>query len=185
MNSKAIQLPLSRSEAALLRAGDVCSLTGPIYTLRDAGHMRLLEELEKRACLPYGLEGQTIFYAGPSPARAGRPFGAIGPTTASRMDFAAPKLYQAGIVATIGKGKRSEDVRRACIENSSLYFVTTGGAAAFLAKCIESSSTLAYHELGTEALRKIEVSHFPVFVGIDSLGNDIYTRDSGFDRAFL
>lgn len=177
MNSEHVQLPLDTEVLGRLRAGDVCSLTGPMFTLRDAGHIKMLEELEGRDSLPYGLEGQTLFYAGPTPERAGRPFGAIGPTTASRMDFAAPTLYRAGIAATIGKGKRSEAVRQACIETGSVYFVATGGAAAFLAKCVETSVTLAYHGLGTEALRKIEVRDFPVFVGIDSLGNDIYSRD--------
>ena len=178
MSSKHIRLPFDLAILEKLRCGDVLSLSGTVYTLRDAGHARLLKELDKQGGLPYGLTGQTIFYAGPTPERAGRPFGAIGPTTASRMDFAAPQLHRAGIVATIGKGKRSEELRRACIETSSVYLVATGGAAAFLAKCVESSSTLAYHELGTEALRKIEVVDFPVFVGIDCLGNDIYSPDA-------
>lgn len=176
MNSKRLTLPLCKEGLAELKAGDVCYLSGVMYTLRDAGHARLLDEMANSEKLPYELEGQTIFYAGPTPARAGRPFGAIGPTTASRMDFAAPALYRSGIVATIGKGKRSEEVRTTCEETGSVYFISTGGAAAFLAKCIESSQTLAYHELGTEALRKIEVVDFPVFVGIDTRGNDIYSR---------
>lgn len=175
MNSKQVQLPFDPEVLATFRAGDVLSLSGPLFTLRDAGHACLLEEIEEQGSLPYGLSGHTIFYAGPTPERAGRPFGAIGPTTASRMDFAAPVLHRAGIVATIGKGKRSEELRRACIDTCSVYLVATGGAAAFLAKCIESSFTLAYHELGTEALRRIEVVDFPVFVGIDCLGNDIYS----------
>ncbi|WP_139653488.1 FumA C-terminus/TtdB family hydratase beta subunit [Raoultibacter phocaeensis] len=175
MSSKNLSLPLSKEEAATLRAGDACTLTGPMYTLRDAGHIRLLAELEEQGELPYGLAGQTIFYAGPTPPAAGRPFGAVGPTTASRMDFAAPDLYRAGIVATIGKGARSADVREACRETGSVYFVACGGAAAFLARCVESSETLAYDELGTEALRRIEVAGFPVFVGLDASGNDIYS----------
>ena len=106
-----------------------------------------------------------------------RPFGAIGPTTASRMDFAAPRLMDCGLAATVGKGHRSEAVRQACIDNGAVYFVAVGGAAAFLAKCIESCETLAYDDLGTEALRKIIVSDFPVFVGIDTMGEDIYSLD--------
>lgn len=176
MSSKHLQLPFSKENIIDLRAGEVCLLTGPLFTLRDAGHARLLEELARQESLPYDLCGQTIFYAGPTPSAAGRPFGAVGPTTASRMDFATPILYGAGIAATIGKGKRSEAVRAACKEFGSVYLVATGGAAAFLAKCVESSTTLAYDELGTEALRKIEVVDFPVFVGIDVLGNDIYSR---------
>lgn len=196
-----LSFPLSdRAVLRELRAGDACLLTGALFTLRDAGHVRLLEELDRangeadaRATgfagttatesaiavtaadvLPYGLAGQALFYAGPTPAHAGRPFGAIGPTTASRMDFAAPRLYDAGIVATVGKGVRSREVRDACVRNGSVYFVAVGGAAAYLAKCVTSTRTLAYDDLGTEALRRIEVVDFPVFVGIDAHGNDVY-----------
>ena len=171
-----LELPLDRNSIAQLRAGDACLLTGPLYTLRDAGHMRLLQEMDA-SCddkLPYGLDGQAVFYAGPTPPAAGRPFGAIGPTTSSRMDFAAPRLHDAGVVATIGKGVRSQAVKDACVRNGAVYFVTVGGAAAYLAKCVKESETLAYDDLGTEALRRVMVSAFPVFVGIDVLGNDIY-----------
>ncbi|MGN0302166.1 MAG: FumA C-terminus/TtdB family hydratase beta subunit [Anaerotardibacter sp.] len=174
MNSKKISLPLSRIDARSLKAGDLCYLTGTLFVLRDAGHMRLLEEIGHDQSLPYGLSGQIIFYAGPTPAAAGRPFGSIGPTTSSRMDFAAPKLYEMGIVGTIGKGYRSEEVRNACVEYSSVYFVAPGGAAALLAKCVTSAEVVAYDDLGTEALRKITVKDFPVFVGIDTSGDDIY-----------
>ena len=179
-NPRKLELPLDREQLRSLRAGDSCLLTGPMYTLRDAGHMRLLEELDAQGqdMLPYGLEGQTIFYAGPTPSSAGRPFGAIGPTTASRMDFAAPRLHDAGIAATVGKGTRSQAVKDACIRNGAVYFVTVGGAAAYLAKCITSEEVLAYDDLGTEALRRIEVVDFPVFVGFDVQGSDIYeTRE--------
>lgn len=172
-----LTLPLNPEEAKELRAGQACLLSGPLFTLRDAGHQRLLAEMGDSKELPYGLTGQTIFYAGPTPSAAGRPFGAIGPTTASRMDFAAPRLMDCGLVATVGKGHRSEAVRQACIDNDAVYFVAVGGAAAFLAKCIESCETLAYDDLGTEALRKIIVSDFPVFVGIDTMGEDIYSLD--------
>lgn len=182
MNSASSQprklaLPLDRNELATLRAGDACELTGPLYTLRDAGHIRLLAEMdETENQLPYGLEGQAIFYAGPTPPAAGRPFGAIGPTTASRMDFAAPRLYAAGIAATVGKGVRDAAVHQACIDYGCVYFVTVGGAAAYLAKCVKNSQVVAYDDLGTEALRRIDVVDFPVFVGIDVHGDDIYNR---------
>ena len=171
-----LTLPLDRTDLKGLQAGDACLLTGPLFTLRDAGHIRLLEELDAANCddLPYGLDGQAIFYAGPTPAAAGRPFGAIGPTTASRMDFAAPRLHDAGIAATVGKGVRSDEVRKACMRNKAVYFVCVGGAAAYLAKCVTASTTLAYDDFGTEALRRIEVVDFPVFVGIDVHGNDVY-----------
>lgn len=172
-----ITLPLDREQIKTLKAGQACLLTGPLYTLRDAGHQRLLDEMGESTTLPYGLEGQIIFYAGPTPSAAGRPFGAIGPTTASRMDFAAPHLMDCGIVATVGKGTRSEVVRKACMKNQGVYFVAVGGAAAYLAKCVTSCETLAYDDLGTEALRKIEVTDFPVFVGIDVEGNNIYSLD--------
>lgn len=175
--SISLTLPLDQEVLKTLKAGQACMLTGPLFTLRDAGHQRLLEEMGKDKKLPYGLCGQAIFYAGPTPEAAGRPFGAIGPTTASRMDFAAPHLMDCGIVATVGKGTRSEAVRQACIDNQGVYFVAVGGAAAYLAKCVESCETLAYADLGTEALRKIEVTNFPVFVGIDVAGNSIYTLD--------
>ena len=173
---KKLKLPLDRDQIRTLKVGDYCLLTGAMYTLRDAGHMRLLEELDAQGCdtLPYSLDGQTIFYAGPTPSSAGRPFGAIGPTTASRMDFAAPRLHDAGIAATVGKGTRSQTVKDACVRNGAVYFVTVGGAAAYLAKCITSEEVLAYDDLGTEALRRIEVVDFPVFVGIDVQGSDIY-----------
>ena len=174
IDGRRIALPVNRAQLSALQAGDVCLLTGDMYTLRDAGHIRLLAELEEQGSLPYGLEGQIIFYAGPTPAAAGRPFGAIGPTTASRMDFATPALLRAGVVATVGKGDRSDAVIKACIETGSVYFAAVGGAAAFLAKCVDSSETLGYDDLGTEALRRIHVTDFPVFVAVDAQGNDIY-----------
>lgn len=175
-----LQLPLNKDELAQLHVGDSCLLTGYLYALRDAGHIRLLAEMNKNpeAPLPYELEGQAIFYVGPTPERsqAERPFGAAGPTTSSRMDFATPLLYDKGIVATIGKGVRSEEVHEACVRNGAIYFVTVGGAAAYLAKCVQTSEVIAYDDLGTEALRRLYVVDFPVFVGIDTCGNDIYTR---------
>ena len=174
LHSRALKLPLEKEVLATLRAGDACTLSGEMYTLRDAGHIRLLAELEEQGSLPYGLTGATIFYAGPTPPAAGRPFGAVGPTTASRMDFAAPVLYRAGIVATVGKGVRSDEVVRACQETGSVYFVATGGVAALLAQCVISGETVAYDDLGTEALRRIEVCDFPVFVGLDTQGGCIY-----------
>lgn len=169
-----LQLPLTRDALRGLRAGDACVLSGEMYMLRDAGHIRLLAELEEQGSLPYGLEGATIFYAGPSPAAAGRPFGAVGPTTSSRMDFAAPTLHRAGVVATVGKGVRSAEVTRACKETGSVYFVATGGAAALLAQRVVSGEVVAYEDLGTESLRRIEVRDLPLFVGIDTEGACIY-----------
>lgn len=171
---KKMQLPFDRAELAELQAGDALLLSGPIFTSRDAGHVRLMEALDKTGELPYDLAGQALFYAGPSPASAGRPLGSVGPTTSSRMDFAAPRLYRAGIVATIGKGTRSEEVKQACIDTGSVYLAAVGGSAALLAKCVVSAETVAWDDLGTEALRKLELVDFPCFVALDTRGNDVY-----------
>ena len=170
-----LDLPFEKEALAQLHAGDSCLLTGPLYALRDAGHLRLMAELDRNdGVLPYGLAGQAIFYAGPTPEIADRPFGAVGPTTASRMDFATPALLDAGVCATIGKGRRSQAVKDACVRTGSVYFTATGGAAALLAKQVKSAELVAYGDLGTEALRRIEVVDFPVFVGVDAQGNDVY-----------
>lgn len=171
-----LTLPLAKDEAASLRAGDALLLSGPVFTSRDAGHVRLLAALEEEGRLPFDLEGQTLFYAGPTPASAGRPLGAVGPTTSGRMDFAAPALYRAGIVATIGKGSRDPEVAQACMETGSVYLCAVGGSAALLAKCVVSAETIAYDDLGTEALRRLELRDFPCFVALDVLGNDVYAQ---------
>jgi tartrate/fumarate subfamily iron-sulfur-dependent hydro-lyase beta chain len=171
-----IQLPATRESLAPLRAGDEVALTGPVFTARDATHARLLQALEHEGSLPFGLEGQTLFYAGPTPAAAGRPAGAVGPTTAKRMDAATPDLLRAGIVATIGKGARSEAVRDACVESGSVYFAAVGGAAAYLARHVVSAQPVAWDDLGTEALVRMELRDFPVFVAIDALGSDLYAQ---------
>lgn len=169
-----LTLPLDKERLASLSCGDKVLLTGQMYTMRDAGHKRCLEMLQKDKTLPFGLYGQTLFYAGPTGPTAKRPFGAIGPTTASRMDFATPSLMKAGIVASIGKGKRSKAVRQACIDTGGIYFAAIGGIAALLAEHVIMSEIIAWEDLGTEALRRIQVEKFPVFVGIDTKGKCIY-----------
>jgi len=171
----AIELPVSRATLALLHAGDEVRLYGPVYTARDAGHERLLAALEREGELPFGLAGQTLFYAGPTPPAAGRPVGSVGPTTAKRMDAATPALLRAGIVATIGKGGRAEEVRLACAETGSVYFAAVGGAAALLARHVVAAEPVAWDDLGTEALVRMTLDGFPVFVAIDAEGNDLYT----------
>lgn len=173
---KTIELnaPFSNDDLARLSSGDAVSITGYLYTMRDAGHARCLKHLQESGELPFGLQGQALFYAGPTPATPTRPFGAIGPTTASRMDFATPALMDAGIVATIGKGKRAESVREACVRNGGIYFAAIGGVAALLAECVKSSETIAWDDLGTEALRRIFVEGFPAYVDIDVHGNRLY-----------
>lgn len=178
-----IDLPASREELAGLRTGDEVRLHGPVFTARDATHERILAELKRDGRLPYGLEGQTLFYAGPSPAKAGRPAGAVGPTTAKRMDFATPDVMRAGIVATIGKGGRADSVREACRGTGGVYFAALGGAAALLATFVTSAETVAYPELGTEALVRMVLDGFPAFVAIDTEGGDLYADAPGFWRA--
>lgn len=167
-------LPANREKLAELRIGQEVHLTGAVFTSRDAGHERMLAALRKTGELPFGLAGETIFYAGPTPPAAGRPLGSVGPTTASRMDFATPELMDAGLAACIGKGKRSQAVIDACVRNRCVYFAAVGGIAALLAKHVTKSETVAWDDLGTEALRRIELIDFPVFVAVDSQGGDLY-----------
>jgi len=169
-----ITLPLSPGDSRRLRAGDAVRLSGPVYTARDATHERLVAELRRGVSLPFGLSGQVLFYAGPAPAAAGRPVGAVGPTTASRMDAYTPELLAAGVAASIGKGPRSAAVRDACVEHGAVYFIAVGGAAALLATHVTAAETIAYPELGPEALMRLELEGFPAFVGIDVFGSDIH-----------
>lgn len=168
-----LTLPLTRAAVADLEAGDEVLLSGPVYTMRDAGHERALQCLKDTGRLPFNLEGATLFYAGPTPA-AGRPLGSVGPTTASRMDFATPQLFEAGIVAAIGKGKRSPEVVRSCQETGSIYLCTVGGIAALLAKSVTESELVGWEDLGTEALRKLTLKDFPTYVAVDTKGGDLY-----------
>lgn len=169
-----LTLPLSPAERARLSVGDAVLLSGPAYTMRDAGHARALAALRETGALPFDLAGQTLFYAGPTPAAAGRPLGSVGPTTASRMDFATPALMDAGIAACIGKGKRTPEVVEACRRTGAVYFAAVGGIAALLAKHVVASELVAWEDLGTEALRRIEFDRFPCFVAIDAAGRDLY-----------
>ena len=169
-----INAPLDAQTARELRAGDYVYITGAIYTARDAAHLRMDKALNRGEQLPVSLENNIIYYMGPSPAREGRPIGSAGPTTASRMDKYAPKLLDLGLGAMIGKGNRSQAVKEAIVRNGAVYFAAVGGAGALLSKSILSSEVVAYDDLGTEAIRRLEVKDFPVIVVIDSLGNNLY-----------
>jgi fumarate hydratase subunit beta len=169
-----VELPVSRATLARLAAGDEVRLSGPVYTARDAGHERLLVALAETGTLPFGLAGQTLFYAGPTPAVDNYPAGSVGPTTAKRMDAATPTLLRAGIVAAVGKGSRSEEVRAAFAETGSVYFAAVGGAAALLGAHVIAAEPVAWPELGTEALVRLTLADFPVFVAIDATGEDLY-----------
>ncbi len=169
-----ISVPLTDEVAGSLRAGDYVYLTGVIYTARDAAHKRMYEALEQGKELPFDMRNNVIYYMGPSPAREGRPIGSAGPTTASRMDKYAPALLDLGLKGMIGKGKRNQAVKDAVVRNGAVYFAAVGGAGALLSRSIISSEVIAYDDLGTEAIRKLEVKDFPVIVVMDSVGNDLY-----------
>lgn len=169
-----ITAPYDEQRTKELHSGDYVYITGTIYTARDAAHKRMYEALKEGKELPFAVKNNIIYYMGPSPAREGRPIGSAGPTTASRMDKYAPSLLDLGLKGMIGKGKRSEEVKQAVIRNSAVYFAAVGGAGALLSKSIISSEVIAYDDLGTEAIRKLEVEKFPVIVVIDSEGNNLY-----------
>ena len=171
---KHITAPISDEDAKELRAGDYVYITGTIYTARDAAHKRMAEALAAGEPLPIDMKNNIIYYMGPSPAREGRPIGSAGPTTASRMDKYAPDLLDLGLKGMIGKGKRSKAVIDAIVRNGAVYFAAVGGAGAILSKCIKKSTVIAYDDLGTEAIRELEVENFPVVVVIDSEGNNLY-----------
>lgn len=172
--TKSLNVPLTQEEKEDLKNGDFVYLTGTIYTARDAAHKRMFECIEKGEELPIDIKGQFIYYMGPSPAREGRPIGSAGPTTSGRMDKYTPKLLELGLGGMIGKGKRTPEVLNAIKENKSIYFAAIGGAGALLSKAIIKSEVVAYEDLGTEAIRKLEVKDFPVIVVADSTGTMLY-----------
>lgn len=172
--NKHVNVPLADEAAVSLRVGDYVYLTGTIYTARDAAHKRMQEALDRGESLPLDVKNNVIYYMGPSPARNGRPIGSAGPTTASRMDKYAPALLDLGLKGMIGKGKRSQGVKDAVVRNGAVYFAAVGGAGALLSRSIISSEVIAYDDLGTEAIRRLEVKDFPVIVVMDAEGNDLY-----------
>ncbi len=169
-----LQTPLTKEKIESLKSGDYVYITGTIYTARDAAHKRMSEALAAGEELPIDVKDQIIYYMGPTPAKEGQVIGSAGPTTASRMDKYAPKLLDLGLSGMIGKGKRSQDVIDAIVLNGAVYFAAVGGAGALLSKCIKKSEVVAYDDLGTEAIRKLEVEKFPAIVVIDRMGNNLY-----------
>lgn len=169
-----INLPLDKSIISNLKCGDRVTLTGYIYTARDAAHKRMFDILKNGEQLPINLQNETIYYAGPCPAPPGSVIGSIGPTTSCRMDAYAPVLLDNGLLGMIGKGFRNDNVIEAIKRNNAIYFGATGGAGALIASRVKSVEIVAFSELGTEAIRKIYVEDFPVIVLIDSSGNDLY-----------
>lgn len=173
---KEYQLPFIKEQLAELQAGTQILLTGIIYTARDAAHKRLIEALERDEELPLPIEHSIIYYVGPTPARPNHAVGSAGPTTSTRMDAYAPTLYDLGMSASIGKGRRTAIVKEAIQRNKAVYFVTIGGAGAYLSECIKEAEVIAYEDLGAEAIYKLRVEKFPVIVGIDSTGTDVYEK---------
>ena len=171
---KRVITPLNDLEISELKCGDSILLTGTIYTARDAAHKRLIELIEKGEELPFDLKGETIYYVGPTPPKPGMVIGSAGPTTSYRMDAYATKLLDLGLKGMIGKGLRNEEVIESIKRNKAIYFGAIGGAAALIGKSIVKSEVIAYEDLGSEAIRRLEVKDLPLVVIIDSLGNNLY-----------
>ena len=169
-----IHTPITDEMINSFSMGDMVYLSGKIYTARDAAHKKLSELIESGQTLPFDFNGQAVFYAGPAPARPGKPIGSIGPTTAGRMDLYAPLLVSKGLKVMIGKGLRTKEVVDAIIKHRGIYFAATGGVAALMAKCVTSARLIAFEELGTEAVRELVVEKLPLVVAIDNQGRNLY-----------
>jgi fumarate hydratase subunit beta len=169
-----ITSPLDMQVIEKLRAGDQVLISGTLYVARDAAHKRLVETLDKGEKLPFEVEGQTVYYMGPSPAKPGKVIGAAGPTTSGRMDAYAPRLMEAGLKGMIGKGARNQNVKDALKKHKAIYFAGIGGAGALISQCIKEAEVVAYDDLGAEALRRLTVENFPATVVNDIYGGDLY-----------
>ena len=172
--ARKIQTPLTREVARTLKAGESCTISGTIYTARDAAHKRLCELVAQGKELPLEIKDAIIYFVGPTPAKPGQAIGSAGPTTSYRMDAYSPTLISIGQTGMIGKGKRNDEVVSAMKEYGAVYFGAIGGCGALLSKCIKKAEVIAYEDLGAEAIRKLEVEDFPVVVVIDSEGNNLY-----------
>src|SRR5512135_422349 len=166
--------PLTDEMVEQLHAGDRIEITGTIYVARDAAHKRMVETLDRGETLPVDVQGQVVYYMGPSPTKPGKVIGSAGPTTSGRMDRYAPRLMAEGLKGMIGKGLRAQPVKDAIKQFKSVYFAATGGAAALIAQRIKQATIIAYEDLGAEALQKLEVEDFPVIVVNDMHGGDAY-----------
>jgi fumarate hydratase subunit beta len=169
-----INAPIDNEIVNSLKAGDCVYITGTIYTARDAAHKRMYEAIKNGENIPFELKNNIIYYLGPSPAREGQVIGSAGPTTSSRMDKYTPLLLEHGLKGMIGKGKRSDNVIESMYKNNAVYFAAIGGAGALLSKCIKKAEVIAYDDLGTEAIRKLEVENLPAIVVIDNKKNNMY-----------
>lgn len=174
MDAIKVETPLTDEVIKKLKVGDQISLSGVVFTARDAAHQKLSELLLNNKPLPFDLKGSVIYYVGPSPAKPGHVIGAAGPTTSYRMDSFTPLLLDHGIKGTIGKGPRSKEVLESMKKNIALYFGATGGAAALISKSIVEAEVIAFEELGPEAVRRLKVKDMPLIVINDCYGNDLY-----------
>ncbi len=175
MERQKIVFPCDREGLAHLRAGDGVNLSGVIYTARDAAHQRICQMTARGESLPLDFHNQAIYYAGPAPTMPGKVIGPIGPTTSGRMDSYTPEILGLGVTGLIGKGTRSSQVCQALKEHGAVYFGATGGAAALLSEAVTRVTLVAFEDLGTEAVRRLEVRDFPLVVVVDSRGNDLYS----------
>jgi fumarate hydratase subunit beta len=169
-----LNTPLSIRDIEPLRSGDRVTISGIVYTARDAAHRRLVELIQSGKDLPIPIEGQVIYYVGPSPARPGRVIGAAGPTTSYRMDPYTPTLLELGLKGVIGKGRRSKEVKDAMVKYKAVYMAAIGGAGALMAGVIKEAAVVAYEDLGPEAIRRLVVEKLPAVVINDTVGNDLY-----------
>ncbi len=173
---KKIQLPLSDFDIENLKAGESVLLSGHILTGRDCAHKRICEFLDREEPLPFSLKGETIYYAGPCPAPAGKACGSCGPTTSARMDSFAPRLLALGLKGMIGKGERDESVCSSIVQNHAVYFAAIGGAGALYGNAIIKSELVAFPDLLSEAVYRFEVKDFPCIVAIDCHGGNVYKK---------
>lgn len=174
MAEYALTLPLKDEDICKLRAGDIVTLTGDVFTARDAAHKRLIALMEEGKPLPISLSGQTIYYVGPAPASPGHAVGSAGPTTSYRMDSYTPRLLSLGLKGMIGKGIRSREVQEAMQKYGAVYLGAVGGAAALISRSIKKSEVIAYPDLGPEAIHRFTVENFPVIVLMDAFGSNLY-----------
>ena len=174
IEKRILRAPFTDDVIRSLTAGDLVYLSGTIYTARDAAHKRLCEMLDRGEPMPFDFAGQVVYYAGPCPAKPGQPIGSVGPTTAGRMDAYSPRLIREGLKVMIGKGLRDAAVVDALKQYTGVFFAAIGGAAALMARCVDSAEVIAFDELGTEAIRRLTVTELPVIVAIDCQGRNVY-----------
>lgn len=173
-NIKQLTTPLTYDQVKDLKAGDQVSITGVIYSARDAAHKNMVDELKNGEPMAIDVTDQVIYYAGPSPAKPGKAIGSCGPTTSGRMDAYSPTMMEQGLRGMIGKGPRSKEVIESMKKNGAVYFAAIGGAAALIADSIKKVDIVAYPDLGPEAIRRMEIENYPCIVAVDCEGNDLY-----------